>query len=190
MDFLYIIQSPVIDRDDINQEAELLKLEGVINPSKSLIAKRLANQQPASLFQGEIGSIARPLEVSPGVNIIALERLVQWSIVQSERIQQAVTAYLDDPNDEVFGRTIKILQEEGIIKIEPKPPANAFSFSAALIRLLEREPKGLEIHDLYTWARGIHSAKRPEATVRQTLRRLVGNNTLMLTEDKRYKIHS
>lgn len=168
-----VLQLSVITPEDIAQEAELLKLLGVANPNKSIIAKRLATRE---LFfgEGELSN-AQPLtSPRPQAPDHVLEALVDYAL-ENEAHTAAIMAFLDSPED-MINETLELL---GLAEKKIKTTSLSSILENALPATLP---------ELYSLARSIIQTERPEATVRQWYRRGTRNGHLTLVEDQVRKV--
>lgn len=157
-----VVQLPVVDRDDINQEAALLELQG-IKPSRRLLALRMRERELT--FSGDIDCQPLPT-LAPGLpDPEVIEALIDWTLDQVDEVQAQMFEFLEDP-EERFEETAEFLLRIHLIQplaTPAKAASNADLFRNAL-------PAAKE--DLYTLARlHLTTTRRPEATVRQWLRR-------------------
>lgn len=188
-EYTYLIQGREVDREDIDQEAAIFEWETGKRANRALIAKHLANQDPAATFSGDPTTVAWALPTGLNLpNPRVIQKLVDWSLEQSDRIRSVMLDFLDEPSEESLVSTLAILMDEGIIQSAIPPKAEKASFADAIVRLLTTDRRIYSSQELYAWARGIHSAKRPEATVRQALRRLISLGKVTKLGDSQYQI--
>lgn len=184
-DFVYVIQPRGVDQDDIDQEAAIFEWTTGRRANRRLIANKLQNDEPAAVFSGDPTSVAVP--VPTGVNIPnprVIEQIVTWSLEQSDLIRKAIFEFLEEPTDDNLSNTLTFLIDQGIIEaVATGEKPKKVGFIDALVRLMKTERRPYTSGELYAWARTIHSAKRPEATVRQALRRLISDGKVVKTND-------
>ena len=165
---------PDVDKQDIDQEMALAKLEGVENPSRWLIYKRLSRQaKEISLISDEALNALDPPKAfeTEGTYVIefsVIEKLSSWLRRQPSELQELVWDYL--MNAEKPAKLKKVLgylktsgQLKSIQAIEPIPKRRityADMIWNSLPSTVEQLVEQLEI-----------PSKRPAATVRQALRR-------------------
>ena len=152
-----ILQLPQVDREDVEQEAALLRLQG-ITPNKAILAKRL---QPHELtFSGDLEE-ALPL-ISPRIipSTDTIEAIVDWALTQSSSVQSTIWDFFQDPEDRIDA-TLKALhlQETYINKKIP--------MTKLLLQALPCTKEAL----VEVVVQASPNTKRPEASVRQFLRR-------------------
>jgi len=155
-----------IDKADIDQEAELLKLQGK-KPNRTFIRRRYQRFHNALLFWDEVPASAEPMQWEEPVlpDPSTIEKLVNWAIEQGEEITEQILFFLDNPTEEV----LKVLMED--LELKPLEARRGPSLTNTIISYLE-QPEGCTLDTLYSLARKIHTARRPESAVRQILRRL------------------
>lgn len=176
---LPVIQRASVEREDINQEAELLRLSG-ITPNKRIIRARLAGQSRELLcnFAPEEATPLGYLTQRPIPPTEVFEQLIDWTLAQTEDIQAALFNFFEDPEENI-DQTLQFLQDAAIIdRISldtPKTTSLAEIMRAALPATKE---------SLSTLIRQVSpTTERPEATVRQFLRRGTQHGTLAITSD-------
>lgn len=182
------ILKPSLPQDDINQEIELLKLEGIQNPSRDVIRKQHESQARSFLvddFNYHPSSI--PLfseqEHSASGRLDAIERLVEWAAKQSDEIQQALYAFLEDPTPGNYRIIFRLLQKTGLLHNQSASLAPRKEKKLTMAEMIRRALRLQERSkdELYQLARQNLITKRPEATVRQTLRRMLKANEILET---------
>lgn len=173
----YIIQPPDYDEEDLQQEAALLRLEG-IKPSMTLLRKK-AKIYTEYLFSGDV-PLATPLFRSPTPPLDVIEALILWASQQDPEVNRLIINFLDDPGEEVLNQTLKELSRRGLLAKSTMPTTCEMSLSKLIFEFLET-PR--EIEEIYEFVRSIgHVSKRPEAAVRQILRRFVQKGDVVKTE--------
>jgi hypothetical protein len=185
----YVVQGREVDRDDIEQEAAIFEWQTGKRANRALIARNLANDEPASTFAGDPSAIASPLPVGMAIpDPKVINQLVEWSLAQSVKIREAILEFLEEPGDDSLNSTLALLIDEGIIAaITPEKPVKKAGFIDALMRLLQTDHRDYSSTELYDWARTVHLAKRPEATVRQAMRRLIEQGKVVKTSQQTYR---
>lgn len=172
---------PPVSSDDLEQEAALLRLQGVQNPSKRLIHKRLSRAE--GIFS-EIPLGSAPLwseEPVPDRNVT--EALVDWALQQSDEISDIVFNFLDHPEDQDLDEVIASLKTLGveIYSFKRKKQSTPRSLTQIIIAELKKHPQTTQA--LYELARNIQPTRRPEAAVRQILRRLDKSGEVTVSGD-------
>lgn len=184
---------PHISKDDIDQEIELLKLEtGIERVSRSIIIKKLRKQERAVLSSFDMEIDFTPLWQESSFTVAqlqAIEQILDWASHQNDLIQAEVFRFLDEPSHDNLREIINLLVDNGIINRTSRRRAvkvkqqhrRSFSLTQLIIKALKT--RSYMIDDLYELARQNSSAERPEAAVRQTLRRLVRKGYVIQTGD-------
>lgn len=167
---------PRVPREDVDQEAELLRLQG-INPHKGLIYKRMA--QGEAVFDDVPMGASLLWSDDPYPDPEVTEQLVHWALQQSEEIAAVVFDFLDNPSDEAVDVTTKQLASLGIdvYKAKKRKPK---ALTQIILELLER--KSYEVEELNEVARSLQPSSRPEAAVRQILRRLQAEKRITILD--------
>lgn len=161
---LHLLPGP--SSEDLEQEILIAKWEGRVKYRPPYTAK----------FGRELGYGQRaPDNASPffpphEYNPEAVETLLEWMFDQSDQIQVAVLAYLSDPSERRFKTVLRLIDRA----TEEVRPRQSNTLVDLVVRVL---PATLE--DLYKMARREHQAKRPEAAVRQLLRRLTAEGRIV-----------
>lgn len=173
-DLVYLVQPRRVDREDVEQEAQIWEFT---HPGKrarrSLVRKALESREPAATFQGDPTRIGRPLwDNTPEIpNPAAIARIREWAQGKSVLLQQAIEDYLREDTDEKLETIKKLLIREGVKQDRNHTAPRMVTFHSGLMRILS-DGKPHNMTELYAWARSFHQARRPEATLRQALRRL------------------
>lgn len=175
----FVLQASVVEKEDVDQEMALLKLQG-ITASRHIVMMKLM-QKSEALFQGDPGAIAQPIisRTLPPSEVVQM--LINWAVHQNQEISRAVLDFLEEPNDDELETLVSLLQSAGLAR-KVKPSSNG-RLSDTLTAYLLKKPSTKE--ELYEYTRTIHQATRPEAAVRQYLRRAVSNG-LLVEIDCRY----
>ena len=179
----FILQSVEIDRDDIDQEMALLRLMG-LKPNRRIVTAKLSLNAEA-LFQGDPGNIASTIVNRSLPPVEVVQRLIEWSIDQSDDIGKLILDFLAEPDDDRLDEVIDQLKSTGIIRGKVVSSGRGLLSETLTIYLSER-PRSKD--ELYEYARVIHSAKRPEAAVRQYLRRALKQGQLRLSSEQKYEV--
>lgn len=175
---------PNIDSQDIAQEMALLVLRGKI-PSRSVVRRRLQGKarellvgtlrdnESAELLEGKITGF---LFCPPSPNLGAIEDLVLWALSRDQAVQDLIFSTLSGSlSPEVAVARLRALGVVGK-SLGTGPKGNGGSLTHLILRSLPATKEAL-----YQLAIREHTAKRPEAAVRQILRRLTRNGTLTIT---------
>lgn len=175
LDDLPIVQMSPVLREDVNQEAELLKLQG-ITPNRRILALRM--QQRELTFSGPLED-ARPIpQLGPSQPTEdVLEALVDWTLEQISEVQAQMFEFLENPDD-LFDETISLLRGFELITGSQKPPKE-LAFADIL-----RSNLPATRQELYRMGRELlPTTRRPEATVRQWIRRMLRDDSIDVTDD-------
>jgi hypothetical protein len=155
-----------ISQEDIDQEAELLKLLGVPNPSKALIYRRMSRTEA---IYDEIPLGAVPLfSDDPLPDPWVTESLVEFAQSNSEQVANIIFDFLSDPSEDKLPEVFAKLSDQGVQLHYLRAP-KAKSLAQALHELLVQGDQQLQ--DLYNFAQAFQPSNRPQAAVRQILRR-------------------
>lgn len=168
---------PPVEADDIDQEAALLRLQGK-KPKRSFIAKRLAHRE--AIF-GEVPMGATPLwDQDPIPDPKVTETLIDWAFTQSEAVAAATFDFLDYPTDEGLEELLVFLGNEGIQVFELSVPKER-SLTQMVLDTLQAHPTSID--ELNRLARQFYPSARPEAAVRQVIRRLSRSGRLSIADN-------
>lgn len=188
-----------IEKEDVEQEYAILawKFRGTDKvPSRKLIYWRMKSKAREYLYWDEVpvgSSYINPVdeELTPSVEVI--EALVAWASKQELRIRDKVLEFLDNPSDSDLHHLLTLLRQAGLLAAdfspqgEPKAPRSIGSRKGTLVQLVL---KALELPttkaDLYNMARQLVHSRRPEAALRQTLRRLLEEKLIIETDTDVY----
>lgn len=169
----FVLQAAEVDREDIDQEIALLELQG-ITVNRRIVRMRMM-QRTEALFQGEPGLIVQPMNVRSLPSDETIDQLLEWAIEQSREVTKLVLDFLAEPDDNTLEDVVKQLAAHGLIQGSTKAPKG--NLTETMLAYIAEKPRTKE--DLYAYARTMHNTKRPEATVRQFLRRTTRNNQLV-----------
>jgi hypothetical protein len=176
----FILQAAEVDRQDVDQEMELLRLMG-LKPNRRIVTARLS-QVTEGIFQGDPGSLASPIVTRTLPPVQVVQQLIAWAIDQSDEISKIILDFIVEPDDDQLEGIINQLSDAGLLKSKKQKTAGKGILSETLTAYIAERPRTKE--ELYDYARVIHQAKRPEAAVRQYLRRAVSNGQLICTNDR------
>jgi hypothetical protein len=164
-----VLLRPTALEEDIKQEAELLKLRGK-TPSLRILRKKFNRFEAllAGMDEDLKGAEPPPWDLAPMPPQEVIDQLIDWAMNQSEVISMIIFDFLEEPSDESLTTTISILKENGVDLFTKKVVRK--SLTTIIIEAINQEPR--DIYDLYELARKELQSERPEAAVRQILRRL------------------
>lgn len=188
-----ILVTPVVTKEDIDQEMELLRLQGK-NPSRAVVYRKFSRFEGLlfdSIGTPDIpGAEPVPWAGDPIPSLEVMTQLVGWALEQSIQIQQAVLSFLEGRSNEK--ETLDQLISLGVISRSNRRYMKAtrdFSYTMTDVILKKFEENGeVDIYDLYQSAREFLSSKRPEAAVRQIVRRLIRLGVISKVGDHVYRI--
>lgn len=150
---------PLLLNEDLRQEQALAQLQGKHGPSARWnrpakeVGYGLSCPANATAFWGN----------SEAPSEAVIDKLVAWTTQQSATVQLAVQEYLEDPRDEALNQILLLINQA----VPEKEADSKPNFAQLVIRALPATKD-----QLIQMAFREHLAKRPEATVRQVLRRL------------------
>ena len=171
-----------IDPQDVDQEIALFKLAHPgRTPSRRIIYQRLLLQETVleEIPEG-YGKDAQEatlpassaLFLGPPPPLQAIEAIVEFTLQQTEEIQNHIFSFLEDPEDHLE-KTMQYLEAVGIIpSAKQTTRRKSHSTTALLLRLL-RHKQTVSFEELLETVQtnGGPPRQRPAATVRQFLRR-------------------
>lgn len=185
------------DREDLAQEYELAKLQGVAKPSRRLLHLRLESAYRQELLIDDL--IANDEDTDPEeyrvdsqpwahaqhhVNPERLAQLLVWTSQQDQTVQERVYRYLSGSIP--LSKVLVVLQNRGLLQeveeVEKEVIPHQHSAKQFLLRCLPATKDEL-IHALTK----VHHTERPAATVRQFLRRALKNEEI--TYDETAKVY-
>lgn len=185
---------PSVSKSDVDQQMALLVLEGIINPSRSVVIRQLKYQDRAFLtdFDGheEITQLWHEPNHSEA-QLQAIEQIVRWASKQSDQVRIEVFKFLDDPSFKNLQETLDQLYNLGIIKKKSSRNPNRSNHQSSLTDMILHSlefPQPLE--ELMELGRMNSTSRRPEAAVRQALRRLKRKGTIIETSPGIYVLAS
>lgn len=178
----FILQAADVDSDDIDQEIALLELQG-IKVNRRIVRMRMM-QRTEALFQGEPGLIVQAIDTRPMPSDETVDQLIAWAIQQSAAVSRLVLDFLAEPDEDRLEEVVQFLRAAGLAQGSTKAPRG--NLTETMMHYIAEKPRSKE--DLYAYARTMHNTKRPEATVRQFLRRAVRINQLVANTDGTYSI--
>lgn len=167
----------MLDPEDLKQEAELLRLQG-ITPRMSLLRKRMLHQEETF---DEVPFGSSSLWEEPGYDQSVTEKLVTWALSQSLDIADRILLFLEQPEEQELPSLFRFLRKAGVTLHESKPTTQ--SSSQILLSALKVRPHDPD--ELVQIVRSLNPSKRPEALVRQFLRRYQKSGIIKV-EDKVY----
>ena len=174
-------ESYVIDNQDVNQEAELMKLEGK-TPHRGIIKKRLVHDSSSMLtFFHRLPATARPIqtEVEPLSEedyIFLVEYLHSLPISTT-----TVTEFLENPEDEdKLDLLLQELYNIGVLTSKDWKDSKIKKKSLKIIILEKIRERGeMSLEELFQFGSSIHVSKRPTQAVRISLRRLLQSKDII-----------
>jgi hypothetical protein len=165
--------------EDVNQEIWLLQQSGK-NPRRDLVRKRLESR----LVEGIFSDIPDGIDVQlpwldyRPISLESIEFLVEWSLSQVKEVQQIIWNFLEDPEDQLQP-TLELLMELGIIEEIPQPKPQV------TIKDLILKSLPATFDDLVQLVLMVSpNTRRPEATIRQFIRRHQRSGAIKLKEGK------
>lgn len=165
---------PRVQSEDIEQEAALLILQGK-TPSRTLIYKRLSRGD--AIFDEIPQGSTLLFSDNPVPDENVTRQLVEWALEQEERTQQLIFDFLDDPSDEALPGLLSQLDKQGV-QLYSREIKREKSLTQVILDEITKAPRTIE--ELYELGRQVHVSRRPEAAVRQVLRRLTEQRILSL----------
>lgn len=180
------LEPVLVTQDDVNQEYELALLNGIENPSKAIIRKKLLTSTRELFY----GTIPEWMEISyPWANDNSLERashsleLLEWSFRQSEEVQIVIRTFLFDARMEKVNLIIEELKGLGIKMTEEKTKTNKPKTTTSV--LMDALPMDKdEITELVQQLNP--SVKRPAMSARQFIRRKTSEGLITKGGDGKY----
>lgn len=192
---------PYVDEDDVNQEVELLKLMGIEKPNKSIIRARLAKAREL-LYSEKLPRSARVLEYglddTSNLSLSQIEQLTEWALEQEDETAcEMVLGFLDNPSEAALATILKYLVNHNLISRSNKKLASkktteqpkSVSLGSLILKTLSCEHQ-TPIEQLYELGRSVLHSNRPEAAVRQALRRLLSSRQIKEVSPKIYSVIS
>lgn len=172
--------APILS-DDIDQELWILQQEGK-NPKRSLIRKRLESKVVEGIFSDLPGNISVRLpwvDYRP-ISLESIELLIEWSLYQVKEVQQVIWRFLENPEDQLQS-TLESLKELGIIEDLPKPKPQVTIKDLILKSLPATFDELVQLVVMVS-----PNTRRPEATIRQFIRRHQRLGTIKVKHGKIY----
>lgn len=166
-----------VSKDDIEQEAALLRLMGK-TPNKALIYKRLSRQE--AIFDEVPVGASLLWDDDPHTDPAVTEALVDWALQQTDAVAGLIFEFLEEPTDEAMAEVLKNLKAQGVEIFQPDTHKEK-SLTQVILDLLKTRPH--TIQELYDVSRSIQPSNRPEAAVRQILRRLTKHSQISIKGD-------
>lgn len=169
---------------DLHQEAELLRLQGV-TPNMSILRRKMSRSD-ASLFGDDLPITATPIdwEVSPIPSQETLLAIAEWAIDQDDEVQGILFPFLEEPTQMGLDYVLGELERMKVIPKQRKHKgARSVSLASVIFSFIEDAGRPVRPEELFDLARGFRLARRPEATVRQILRRYTAEGKLEVHPD-------
>lgn len=167
-----------MELDDLKQEAALLRLQGK-TPNMGLLKKRMAHEMDTF---DEMPMGASLIFDEPEYDFSVTEQLVSWALDQSLEIADHVFEFLEDPSDEDLPPLLNFLKKAGVQIHQVKKQTQ--SSAQVLINALKVRPH--DPGELVQIIQSINPSKRPEALVRQFIRRYQRSGQIEVIEDLVY----
>lgn len=165
-------------QDDLQQQAELLRLEGK-TPNMGILRKRMLHQEETF---DDVPFGAQGLWEEPGYDHSVTEKLVDWALAQSLEIADRIFEFLEEPTEEDLPKLISFLGKSGVTIHKASAPK--ISSASILLKALAIRPQ--EPEELVKIIRSLNPSKRPEALVRQFLRRYQKSGVIKVEADLVY----
>lgn len=173
-----ILLTPVTDEEDISQEAAILQWQGKV-PNRKILRQRAARFEALLFdFSTDVPG-AEPFQWSdsPVADQETLQALTSFALSQSGTLQSIIFNFLEDPTEANLESALKLLQTAGVIRTDKEKPApKPISLAEALLRYITEKDRTMS--ELYDFSRSFITSRRPEAAVRQTVRRLLKKNLI------------
>jgi hypothetical protein len=157
-----------VSKEDIDQEVALLKLEGKTNVSRSIIYRRLSRAE--SIFDEVPVGATLLWQDQPITDPHVTETLVDWAMHQTSSIAEVIFDFLESPTEDQVDAVLEKLHSLGAVLEASKPAPKEIPLTQIVLEALSIRPHYKE--ELYALARSIQPSQRPEAAIRQMLRRL------------------
>lgn len=171
-----------VSSEDINQEVALLQLKGVAHPNRALIFRRLARAE-ATFDEIPVGS-SLLWSTDPIPEPEVTQQLIDWAFQQSEAVAEMIFDFLDEPTDERVAELVDSLTALGVPLASPasqRQKHKELSLTDLVLQALQRGPQPLDA--LYQLAHSLQPSKRPEAAIRQIIRRLTRKQLVITTPE-------
>ena len=191
----YSLLNPQVSNEDVEQEAELLKLEydrnplrGTPNPSKRVIRMKLEGRNSAMSFgeQPKGSTPVQPYDVRED-RLKAIGELLQFAEESGDtEIEGIIHEFLLEPDEHNLVITINRLSKFGVIsetyeEIKMSTVEQPSSLADLLRRQLQSEGS-MTYDELYEIAQMNHNSNRPRAAVRQTIRRFKDSGEVTVSD--------
>lgn len=168
-----------IDSKDVDQEAELLKLEGKV-PNRAIIAKRMSNGVPELLFADWLPVTADEVnqEIVP-MSSQDYDTLVKtlYNLPIDEKI---ISDFLDNPENEVeLNRLLEELYALNVISKRQWQKSKPQAMSLRVLILIKiKERKKMSKTEIIKYVSAIHTSKRPAEAARISIKRLINSGDI------------
>jgi len=174
----YYILPPAIEDADVNQEAELLRLMGK-RPNKAIIRAKLSYKHRRELLFSDDAKDAQPAFLTPIISADVFEAITDWALAQNTLIAERIFDFLEDPSEDLLKDLLKQLRQAGLVQEVAKAPKTSTNNSLTQLVLRSLSTGAQPIEELYELARVSINSQRPEAALRQLLRRLVRSGQII-----------
>lgn len=175
---LFQLSPPSIPDEDLDQEKELLHLEGKEMISRQVLKKKWMSRNPEPSFHTLSESTSFENPFVPSVSYEAISKLLDWSMTQPEKIRELIWEFLDDP-EKHLETTLQLLKEMGVVKRKRPRITHHANIKELILRNLPSTKD--QLIDLVSQASP--NTKRPAATVRQFIRRHQSRGQLHIDQD-------
>jgi len=170
-----------IDKDDLDQEVALLRLRGVERPNRKLILLHLISQSPDLHFSQDV-TYTNPDAINPfaapEVSESSIQELMSLARAFPE-LSDSIYTFLDEPSDDNFNFCLKQAKRLGIVEEKSRAPVNRPSSMTDMVLALLVSKGCLDRETIIATLAPAHMSKRPAATVRTALRRLVSTGAVV-----------
>lgn len=156
---------PRVDAEDVKQEMDLRRWQGLRASRRVIEQRMIAETGMTPLYVGENGS--SPWDAGDAIpSPMAVQRIVDWALSQTGDIQSLIWKFLDAPSQKLEP-TLHALRARGVIHETRKERAEReVTLGSLLLRALPAT-----FDQLVSVVQHTQSSKRPQATVRQFIRR-------------------
>ena len=172
---IIILVTPTIYKEDLDQEVELLKLLGK-TPNRSIIIKKMLRYEAyLTDFQSPVAWDTTPWSQSSDVSLESIQQITEWALTQSDQITVLIFEFLDGTVE--LSTVLKTLKASGLVS----RIAKEYYYESRVTltdQMLDRLQSPATIEELYSLARNFLDSKRPEAAVRQILRRFISKGII------------
>ena len=170
---------PFISPEDINQQAELLKLEGKV-PHRGIIKKNMLNDIPELSFSNSLPLSAKPVYSPPEpISASNYEKLLDY-LLNTEIPESIIYNFFENPDDkDALKKLLSALYRKGLLtkkEWESTKPKRKFLETLILEWLQRTGEKTLE--EIVEYVTSIHPSKRPASAARTAIKQLIKANKI------------